>query len=511
MRLALFQTVRLHSVAGVARTPPDPLTELHDRVATQTAELWDAVLAWLAQPFVWLSPPALVFALVAWRLAHRSSFDSLVGRRLRNRRVRWTRYPPWRWRRACLGCGLKRTQEGRKASRVVVPRVLRVEAVPAVDRVLVRLRPGMTEVTDEQAEALRRHLGRHSALWARVSPYRTRKGAARDDRLWLEFQHSDPLAEVVDPVPVPDKPDLLAVEVGVLESGEPWRVPLLGSHFLLIGATRAGKSSWIWALLRNLAADIRSGRVQVWAADKVGGIELGLGGELLARHVKDDPQALLAMLKELNARMKARAELMASQRVRVHVPTAEEPLIVLILDEMIAALAVSERGLRAKLQREFQHLSTQAAACGISMVAGAQTPLKEVLGPLRDFFTVKVGFRMNSSSHPDATFFDGARAMGATCDLISKDQQGVAIFLQEGSAEFGRGRVAYMSDAVVRETAQAYGPGATVTGRLRASIEGRSGAAVPLTAAQRVLVEALMRPPTEGESVVEVERPRSVA
>lgn len=466
---------------------------------------------------------ALVLAPLAWRLAHGRSFERFMGRHLRNARVRLLRYE-LRWRQVMIANGLTTSHVSRDGDRkTLTPRIARVDAGLFVHRVLVRMRDGQ-EPSLFAAQALELAHG-FDALWVRVRADRRRSGRIRGGRVWLDFQREDPLVQPIDALPIPTEPDPGAVQVGLLDDGSPWTVRLLGSHVLLIGATRAGKSSWIWSMLRNVGPLIKSGEVRVWASDPKGGMELlGPGEELFERTVANDPVGLLTMLKDLVKVMEERGERQRAAKQRVHVPTVEEPHYILILDELIAAMIVSQRGLRGQLEGELRKLMVMAAACGITVVAGAQNPLKAVIEN-RDEFTVRIGFRMNAASHPDATFFDGARAQGARCDdpaVIPDSMRGLALFRVDGSAEFQRGRVAFVPTEEIIEMAQQYGPGATPVGRVKARLEGRSSKGVPLTAEQQVEVDAILATMREADEevvdaepdsvvVVELERPRSAA
>ena len=96
-------------------------------------------------------------------------------------------------------------------------------------------------------------------------------------QVWLEFMTTDRLVETVPALQVPEQVDLAGVPIGVQENGEPWRLPVRGTHVLIAGMTGAGKGSVLWSLLLGLGPEIRDGRVAVWAVDPKGGMELGPG------------------------------------------------------------------------------------------------------------------------------------------------------------------------------------------------------------------------------------------
>src|SRR3954471_23755652 len=153
----------------------------------------------------------VIYALVllgVWRLAHRSSFERLLGRRLRSVWVRWWRYER-RWRSTMAMSGLTK----RYRLRDHTPLLRRVISTRCCDRVLVRLLRGQcTEDYERAAPELAHAFGARSC----------RVREARPARLWLEFTTADPLTETVQALPVPEQVDLQAVPVGLQEDGQPW-------------------------------------------------------------------------------------------------------------------------------------------------------------------------------------------------------------------------------------------------------------------------------------------------
>lgn len=435
-----------------------------------------------------LAGVALLLTPCAWRVAHPSSFERFAGRHLRNSRARLLTYGR-PWREVMLGCGLAKrriARDGEVTQRVA--RIRRVRVGEFRDEVLVRLLPGQTPALyANQAEALAEMFG-EDILWVRA--HSPKRGWVR-----LDFQRVDPLAEVIDALPIPESCDLERVQVGLLESGESWTVRVLGSHILLIGASRSGKSSFLAAMVRSMCPAIRDGLVELHGIDPKGGMELGVFEELCATFVYGtDVKAAIRLLDELNVRMVKRAEVNRKAHRRVHVPTKAEPLLLIIIDELIALYAAADRVTKPKLELGIRRLQVMGAACGVSMIAAGQNPEKKLIDN-RDEFTVRVGFRMNASTHPDMTFFDGARAQGARCDEISDDPasgRGTAFFVAEGKAGFDRGRVAYCSTAVIRRMALDYSPrGDAPASYLQRVISGEAAEHVPMTPEQEREFEAI--------------------
>jgi len=219
----------------------------------------------------------LLIGLLVWWLAHRSSFDRLVGRRVRCAWVRWWVYERC-WRQTMILSGLGKRTRGR--ARESVPKIQTVASTPWCDRVLVQLLLGQcTEDFERAASELAHSFGAGSCRVREHGP----------GRVWLEFTTSDPLVETVRALRVPETVDLAAVAIGRREDGEPWCLPVRGTHVLIAGATGAGKGSVLWSLLGGLAPEIRDGRVAVWAIDPKGGMELGPGRPMYARFAVPTP------------------------------------------------------------------------------------------------------------------------------------------------------------------------------------------------------------------------------
>ena len=382
-------------------------------------------------------------ALLVWRLAHRRSFSWAIGRRAR---TGWRRL--WiyelRWRAVMTMSGLAKRYRDAEA----VPRLHKVVSTPWCDRVLIRLLVGQcTEDVERVAPELAHSFG---ARDCRV--YEHRPGW-----LWLELPTRDPLTAVIPALPVPERADPSAVAVGLREDGEPWSIRVLGTHLLIAGATGSGKGSVLWSLLRGLAPGIRDGWVAVWAIDPKGGMELGPGRALFARFCGDDFLAMADLLDEAVAVMQSRARRLAGV-TRQHEPTPEEPLILVVVDEVATLSAyLPDRKLRDRMANSLGLLLTQGRAVGVSVAAALQDPRKEVL-TLRNLFPARVALRLDEPGQSDMVLGDGARDRGARCDRIPDSLPGVGYVRLDGVREPTRVRAAYVTDADIAVMAAEYAP-----------------------------------------------------
>src|SRR5690606_25945182 len=97
---------------------------------------------------------------------------------------------------------------------------------------------------------------------------------------------------------------------------------------------------------------IKAGLVDVWLGDGKGGAEFGRGEALWVRF-EWDADGILAMLAEAVEVMRERLAQMRITGVRKHVPTADEPLILVIIDEAAALSSYATR----EQQEEFRRLT----------------------------------------------------------------------------------------------------------------------------------------------------------
>ena len=381
-------------------------------------------------------------AVLAWSRIGPRSYRRLVTSRWRQV---WT-YGRW-WQPAMVTCGLAQEINGRE----YLPKICKVVAASCVDRVLVDLLAGQSPEDFE----------RHTIQLAHTfEVQRVRVVVARPGRIWLEFTHRDALTDVVRPGPAVESTavDLAALPIGRCEDGSPWRLQLLGSHVLIAGATGSGKGSVLWSLIRTMGPFIRDGSVQVWAIDPKGGMELTPGAGLFTRFGYQDPAAMVALLEEAVAFMRTRTERLRQSGHRVHTPTTQDPLVVVVVDELAALTAyVGDRDLKRRAEAALQLLLSQGRAPGVLVVAAVQDPGKDVV-TFRDLFPFRIALRLIEDVQVDMVLGRSARHHGAECDLIPPSLPGVGYVMQEGIREPVRVRAGYVTDADLAQMVHDYTP-----------------------------------------------------
>jgi S-DNA-T family DNA segregation ATPase FtsK/SpoIIIE len=401
-----------------------------------------AVHRWGWPTGVWAAAAFLVILLI-WRLVVPSSFRRWVSGRIRVRWRSWTFYRQ-SWASTCALHGLT-TQLN---DDVLIPQLKRIVIGGSVDVLTVRMLAGQS-ITDwqQQAEALAHAFG--------AQLLRVRSG--QPGWVEIEVQHSDPLAcavPLVDPAP---SPDLGAVLVGVRENGAGWFVRLLGRHLLVAGATGSGKGGVVWSLLAGIGAAIRDGLVQIWVIDPKGGMEFGPGHALFSRFAYDTGEATLSLMRDAAAVLSARAERLRGV-ARQHVPSASEPLIVVVIDEIASLTAyITDRKVKNEVEQLLGLLLSQGRAVGVSVVACVQDPSKDVLA-LRQLFPTRIALRLTEATQAAMVLGQAARDRGALCELIPDSLPGVGYVAEDGSAEVTRVRAFHVTDSDITRIASDYRP-----------------------------------------------------
>jgi S-DNA-T family DNA segregation ATPase FtsK/SpoIIIE len=270
----------------------------------------------------------------------------------------------------------------------------------------------------------------------------------RPGRLELDLVHRDPL---IRPVPLPELADdagavdLKRVPVGRTETGKPWRVRLLGTHLLTVGASGAGKGSLLWSTLWALAPLIRTGQVQVVGIDPKGGMELGQAPEVFHRVAFDNGPDAVALLEDLAATVKDRAARYRGRR-RAWSPATGDPFLLFVVDELADVIAYQpDKQLRDRAARAVQAITSQGRAPGVCVLGLVQDPRKEVIA-FRHLFSTRIAMRLDETAQVDMVLGDGVRERGATAHEISEHTPGVAWAKEDGRREPFRARAFHVTD-----------------------------------------------------------------
>jgi S-DNA-T family DNA segregation ATPase FtsK/SpoIIIE len=91
------------------------------------------------------------------------------------------------------------------------------------------------------------------------------------------------------------------------------------------------------------------------------------------------------------------------------------------------------------------------------VVAALQDPRKDVVA-FRQLFPTRIALRLNDPGAADMVLGDGARDMGARCELIPEYLPGVGYVKVDGEREPRRVRAAYVTDGDIAAMGAHYGP-----------------------------------------------------
>jgi S-DNA-T family DNA segregation ATPase FtsK/SpoIIIE len=251
-----------------------------------------------------------------------------------------------------------------------------------------------------------------------------------------------------------------AIEIGPQEDGSKRRIHLFkrdlgGRHMMIGGTTGSGKSgllNLLWGAL-SLCHDV----VQ-WGIDLKGGVELGPWRKCFD-WVVDTRDGAITMFKALNAEMDRRYRQMATHPKngkvqRTWVPTTEDPVIVLSVDET-ATLLGNATGKELTLVEE---IARKGRAAGIVLILATQYPTLEALGTSQIREQIHYGFVFRMQSTKGETFIIPDSKVDA--HKIDANRPGTCYVKDGADLDKMPTRVYFLDDPTVAQVADlAYGLG----------------------------------------------------
>ena len=278
----------------------------------------------------------------------------------------------------------------------------------------------------------------------------------------LSYTFGDALAETVNRgLPDAEEPwDGRSVWMGVDTTDDDWWLRIAGTHTLVAGSSGSGKASLVWGVTIGLGPAIARGEAQVHGIDLKGGVELGMGKSLFTRYAVTPAEAVVVLEDAVEA-MSARLERMAGN-TRQHTASADEPLVVVLIDEVAALTSyIEDRDLKNRARTAMSLLCSQGRAVGYTVVACLQDPRKETI-PNRGLFTQMVGLRLRDREETSMVLGDGAIASGALCHKIPLASPGIGYAVPEDGSEPIRVRAAFVDDDLIRAAAERFPAPSTI-------------------------------------------------
>jgi S-DNA-T family DNA segregation ATPase FtsK/SpoIIIE len=387
------------------------------------------------------------------------------------------------WRALCMEAGLTVTRRasqavlsgdlvvGGRELRPALPRLGLPVPTPQGVRVRIRMRPGQTVAG---------YLAASDAMAHAWQAYGVRVASTRRGWITATVIAGDPLLRQGSGV-LGRPSRLLAAVVGRTEDGEPWEIDFRAvPHWLVIGATRSGKSVLLAALVFGLAPQ----PVALVGIDCKGGMELSLfEGRLsaLACSANEAVALLGALVAELEDRM-ATCKANGARSVW-ELPEGSRPVPVVVLVDEVAELYLTD-GSREGKQRAaaastaLLRLAQLGAALGMHLIVAGQrvgSELGQGVTALRAQLGGRICHRVNDPETAAMVLGDLAPDAVAVAQTIGEAEQGVAVITDGGS--WVRARSTYTSADQSRLTARQF---AKITpdmpGLVHAIADAREGA-----------------------------------
>jgi S-DNA-T family DNA segregation ATPase FtsK/SpoIIIE len=257
------------------------------------------------------------------------------------------------------------------------------------------------------------------------------------------------------------------IPLGRYETGEPCEIDLKEKSILIAGSPGSGKSV---CMQQIISAAALSENTELWCIDPKGGVEiLTFWGAICERSedVTDDvgddgrpvPNSGLErtsyMLADLQAEMARRYACMKERKIRYLPPSAENPRVLLVIDELASLTLCDDRKLKTLLVGQIRDLVAKGRAAGIVIVLATQYPKVEVLdSSIRSLLTLRVGFRIGEKVASDVVLGDGQAAAGADASEIPNTAPGVGFIVGDGDKVARKIRTHYLSDDDLRVIAE---------------------------------------------------------
>ncbi|WP_031158664.1 FtsK/SpoIIIE domain-containing protein [Streptomyces durhamensis] len=352
--------------------------------------------------------------------------------------------------------------------RPVAPRIAFPRATRMGLTVLVRLHAGQTPATFLKAADAFVHAWKVHAVRV-TSPER--------GLVLLTATATDPLQR---PGLASAPTELLSALIGVLESGGAWVMNLrLVPHWLIVGATRSGKSTLLARLITQLAPQ----PVALIGIDCKGGMELGLFADrlsALATCRREAVAVLSALVVDLQDRMSACRS--AGVRSIWELPDKFRPVPVVVIVDEIAELYLSDGTRESKAEAEqcstlLLRIGQLGAALGLHLVVAGQrvgSDLGAGVTALRAQLGGRICHRVNDPGTAEMTLGDLNKDAVAVAQSITAEERGVAVCTgPDGGWSRARSHLTPTEEAV--STARKYAATAPDLPALNRSLEGLEG------------------------------------
>jgi S-DNA-T family DNA segregation ATPase FtsK/SpoIIIE len=270
--------------------------------------------------------------------------------------------------------------------------------------------------------------------------------------------------------------ELLSAVVGQWEDGSAWVVNLrMVPHWLIVGATRSGKST----LLASLVSVWARQRVALVGIDLKGGMELSLFEARLTALATTRTEAadLLAKLVTIATDRMALCRSVGARSIW-ELPAKIRPIPVIVMVDELAELYLmatnADKAEVGQVSTALLRLAQLGAALGLHLVIAGQrvgSDLGVGVTALRAQLAGRICHRVNDPGTAEMVLGDLDKDALATAQLISGGQQGVAVAFGEDGG-WMRARSILTTPEQARRIAERYAHLTPSLGQLGTALDG---------------------------------------
>jgi S-DNA-T family DNA segregation ATPase FtsK/SpoIIIE len=288
-----------------------------------------------------------------------------------------------------------------------------------------------------------------SALRVRPGAVRVLPDAERADQCTLRIVSKDPLGKPIPWAPPGVTSITDPITLGLFEDQQPVELRLWETdrqrHVLIAGVNGSGKSGLINVALGSLA---RCQDLVLWGVDLKGGMEFAAWQPVLGR-LATSPASARLLLEAANRALDARMSLLASRRWRRWRPTAKEPLLLIVVDE-IAELADEDLVL-------VQRIARLGRAPGVQLITATQRPSAKQLEStddsgvaLRGQLHTRICMRVTETNEAGMVLGSGLVAQGWRADRLLREPGSFLIYDSPEHMQAVPARCFLMTDQAVQ-------------------------------------------------------------
>lgn len=237
----------------------------------------------------------------------------------------------------------------------------------------------------------------------------------RADHAVIRVLTTDPHAEVIPYTTAPTASERSIhrpIPLGLFEDAQPVMLHVAHRHGLLGGVAGAGKSGVLNVILAELVA---CPDVVLWGIDLKGGMELQPWASCLGR-LATTPEAAAALLVDAVMVLQTRARQLADHGLRLWMPTADTPALIVVIDEYAELADESPTAIS-----HADSIARRGRAVAVTLLAATQRPTQKAMGSgaVRSQIDVRVCLRVRERRDVDLILGQGMLAAGWAADTLN--------------------------------------------------------------------------------------------